>query len=292
MNRIELPCLCLLLALAGCAQAPADDEVLHQRRSAYNTIVVTDEGDGMRALRFGRDGVRQSVVRPGDPDHLELDYLRAMIVGVAVVENPKRVLVVGLGGGSLPMFLHKHYPKAVIDAVDIDPGVVEVAREYFGFKEDERLKAHVADGRRFIEQCREPYDLIFLDAFSADNIPYTLTTRQFLEAVRKAVKPGGAVLANIWSPSANPLHDDMIRTYQEVFAELYMFDVRGAGNEILVTLPQPRAIDPQKLAWRAGSICRRKQFRFDLGDVVAYGFRREDDEHPGAGVLLDEDAPE
>ncbi len=287
MTRLRLAIVGLVALWAGCSRAPAADSVLYEKQSAFNTIVVTENAEGLRELRFGRNGVRQSVVKVGDPDHLELSYARAMMVGLSVVEQPSRVLVVGLGGGSIPSFLHKHYPKTVIDAVDIDPGVVEVAKRFFGFREDATLRAHVADGRRFIEDCRQPYDLIFLDAFSADSIPYSLATREFLTSVRQALRPGGIVVANIWSASSNPLHDAMVRTYQEVFGELYIVDVQNAGNEILLGLPEKRALVPRNLAERAAEISQSKGFRFKLGDVVTYGFRPEAEKDPAARVLLD-----
>jgi spermidine synthase len=75
-----------------------------------------------------------------------------MPVALAAVEKPKRILIVGLGGGSIPNFLHKYYPNTHIDVVDIDPLVVKVAKEYLGFREDKTLRVHVADGRAFIEK--------------------------------------------------------------------------------------------------------------------------------------------
>src|SRR5574341_387446 len=175
------------IALAGLAQV--DQTVLYEKASAYNRIVVTEEKGGVRTLRFGKDGVRQSVVKPGDPDYLDLPYVKVMLVGLALSEESRRFLIVGLGGGTLPMFLRKHYPDAVIDAVDIDPDVVDVAKRFFGFREDRLMNAHVTDGRRFVEQTRQPYDVIFLDAFGASNIPPHLTTQEFLGAVRRAVTP-------------------------------------------------------------------------------------------------------
>src|SRR3990172_5857273 len=159
-----------LVALA--ALAHAGETVLYEKASAYSTIVVTEEEHGLRTLRFGRGGPRQSVVKLGDPDYLALPYARVALVGLAMCEEPRRILVVGLGGGTLPSFLRKHYPDAVIDAVEIDPEVVDVARKFFGFREDARMQAHVGDGRNFIENVRPPgYDIIFLDAFGTDSVP-------------------------------------------------------------------------------------------------------------------------
>jgi spermidine synthase len=282
----------LAAALASCVRVAADQEVLYEKDSPYNTLVVTEDDEGLRTLWFEKHGARQSVVKVGDPDHLELPYAKAMPVGLAFVDNPERILIVGLGGGTVPGFLHKHYPRATIDVVDIDPDVVHVAKRFFGFREDATMHAHVADGRRFIEDCRNPYDLIFLDAFGSENIPYHLATREFLQSVRRALRPKGVAVGNLWSRWSNPLYDSMVRTYQEVFDDLYIFDVQGAGNMILVALPRKQPIDQHALARRAARISRQRHFPYDLGDVVTYGYQHAEEKNPDARVLLDKDKPE
>ena len=167
MIHRRLPSLASLAIVVLSVTVAAAQKVLYEKESPYNTVVVTEDEEGLRTLWFERYGVRQSVVKVGDPDHLELAYARVMPVGLAVVEKPKRMLIVGLGGGTVPSFLHKHYPKTTIDVVDIDPVVVDVAKKFFAFREDDTLHAYVADGRRFIEKCKNPYDIIFLDAFGS-----------------------------------------------------------------------------------------------------------------------------
>jgi len=286
MTKCHLLCG-VLATLATWLCACADEKVIFEKPSPYNLIVVTEDEQGLRTLRFERHGVRQSVVKVGDPDHLELPYARAMFMGLAFCDTPGRVLIVGLGGGTLPGFLHKHYPETLIDVVDIDPGVVEAAKLFFGFREDRTLRAHVADGRRFIEQSRTPYDIIFLDAFGAENIPYHLATQEFLRSVRRALSPRGIVVANVWSRGSNMLYDSMVRTYQEVFEELYVFQVKDAGNEILVALPRRYDISREALAERARAISTRKQFRFDLGEVASYGYSHLMEKNLRGDVLRD-----
>ncbi len=277
-----------LVALAALART--DRTVLHEKTSAYNTIVVTDEGNGLRALRFGRSGVRQSVVKLGDPDHLALPYTPVALVGLALSGEPSRFLIVGLGGGTLPMFLRKHYPNTTIDVVDIDPEVVAVAKKFFGFREDRLMKASVGDGRRFIEKSRQPYDVIFLDAFGANSVPAHLTTLEFLQAVRRAVTPGGVVVGNLWGRIANPLYDEMVRTYQEVFDELLILDVRGAGNKILLALPRKQPLNPDELTQMASRVSAARRLPFDLGDPVKHGFQEARAKNQQERVLLDRDA--
>lgn len=281
----------LVAVLALCVLALADQKVLYKKDSPYNTIVVTEDGRGLRTLSFEEHGARQSVVKVGDPDHIELPYARAMVVGLAFVRQPRRMLVVGLGGGTIPSFLHEHYPRATIDVVDIDPDVVAVAKKFFGFREDATMHAHVADGRRFIEECRDPYDIIFLDAFGSENIPYHLTTRQFLQAVRRALAPKGIAVGNIWSRSSNPLYDSMVRTYQDAFDELYILDVEDCGNKILIASPRKQRIGRDELARRARWIFEQRHFRFDMGELVTYGYRYAEETNLRGRVLTDPKQP-
>lgn len=266
--------------------ACAADTLLHEQPSMFGTIVVTEDENGVRTLRFGRAGPRQSVVKPGDPDFLALQYTRSAFVGLALADKPRRMLVVGVGGGTLPMFLRKHYPEAAIDAVDIDPQVIEVARKFLGFREDATLRAHAADGRAFIEAVREPYDIIFLDAFSSSELPAHLTTQEFLRAVRRALAPSGVVVGNIWDRYANRLYDSMLRTYQDVFDELYILAVPAAGNKILLALPRALKLSEQEIESRAREVAADRKFQFDLGEAATYGFVHLR-ERNGGSVLRD-----
>ena len=119
------------------------EKVLVTRHSAYQTILITEDRAGLRTLRFGSEGAFQSVVKLGDPRHLELSYARVLPACLAFNQNPHRVLIVGLGGGTLPRFFHSHFPEMMIDVVEIDQGAVDVAKEHCGFEEDARMRVHV-----------------------------------------------------------------------------------------------------------------------------------------------------
>ena len=278
----------LLTLLSLLNIAPAKERILYDKASRYNTIRVVENDRGLRTLQFRKHGARQSVAKVDDPDHVELAYARVMPIGLAFVEQPKRVLIVGLGGATIPRFLHKHYPRTMIDVVEIDPDVVYVAKRFFGFREDSTMHAHAEDGRRFIERCQNPYDIIFLDAFDADSIPYSLATREFLVAAREALAPKGIVVANVWSSSSNPLYDSMVRTYQDVFDQLHVVDVSGVGNKILIALPTKRKLDRDDVLRTASRISKQKHFRFDMGDLAAPGLRLDEKKNSRGRVLTDD----
>jgi spermidine synthase len=289
MFRRKFLLLGVLAVLSLVVVSSAEDKVLYEKQSDFNYIIVSENEKGLRTLWFDdMGGAMQSVVKPGDPDEIVLGYAKVMPLGLTVIEEPKRVLIVGLGGGTLPMFLRKHYPKMQIDIVDIDPAVVEVAKKYFGFKEDDNMKAYVKDGRKFIEENKDPYDIIFLDAFGADNIPYDLATKEFLQGVRKAVGPKGIVIANIWDTAYNKLFDSMVRTYQDVFDDVYTVAVKhGSGNVIVLALPRKEELKKDFLVQQAKKIEKDKKYPMALNEFIADGYKHEIEKDPKGVVLLD-----
>ncbi len=294
MNRRKISLLLGLLVAVACGKASSEEKILYKKASPYTTIVVVEDEQGLRTLRFGADdntAASQSIVKVGDPDHIVCEYAQVMPVALTLVKDPKRVLIIGLGGGTIPGLLRKHYPQMTIDVVDIDPDVVEVAKKFFGFHEDAAMHAYVEDGRRFIEKCKQPYDIIFLDAFGPDNIPYDLATKEFLVSVRRAVGPEGVVASNVWSSASNSLHDAMLRTYQEVFDDLYVVRARTRANEIFLALPRKTPLERAELAQRATKLSKETGFRFDIGGYVTDGFRHADLKDPQERVLLDKDKP-
>lgn len=279
----------LIVLLAVAAGTQAAEKVLYDKKSAFNQIIVTEDDAGLRVLRFEQGGARQTIVKPGDPDYLGFAYTPVAFSGLALADNPQRFLVVGVGGGTMPMFLRRRYPQATIDAVEIDPDVLHVAKEFFGLREDERLRTHAADGRQFIENAKEPYDVIFLDAFGTRNVPPTLTTIEFLTAVKRAVKRGGVVIGNIWGPYSNPLYDSMVRTYQEVFDDLYMLEVGGTSNRILLALPRKQLMRRGDYVRIVSQYGRQNKFPFDLGELSNHGFSHLTRKIPEGRVLRDAD---
>jgi spermidine synthase len=285
--------LLLALILAGCAAStpvrPAGSYDIYIGKGLFGDIVVSENAKGLRTLEFERGAGRHSVVKPGDPGHLELEYARIALVSLALsAQPPARMLVVGLGGGTLPTLLRAAYPDARIDVSEIDPAVVSVAERYFGFVQDDRLRVHVGDGRLFIERA-EPssYDLIFLDAFDAKAVPRHLTTREFLGAVRAALRPDGVVVANIWGPRANTVYYPMLATFRSVFDELYLVIAQNDVNVMTFALPRSMRLSREQLVVRARALMRRPILRYDLGEMVEKGWIDAVAESAGGTVLRD-----
>ncbi len=288
-SRTWLTSLMVLCLLALACQAGAAERVIFEKPSPYSTVYVSENQDGMRILRFERYGARQSVVKLGHPEHLELPYARVIPLAFAFVDRPRSALVIGLGGGTIPSFLRKSYPDMKIDAVDIDPVVVEVAKSHFGFREDELMKAHVADGRQFVEQSKERYDLVFLDGFGTDSVPAHLTTREFLTAVKNILTPRGIVVGNLWGRDANRLYDAMVMTYRDVFQEIRIVDVLGSGNKLLFASALKTGLTDRQIVTRAHEVTRKFRLADELGELAEQQMRPPGEDGQSGKILTDAD---
>ena len=228
----------LPLALLLCAAPALAQKLVHSERSLYREVLVYEDNDErcMCFVRNCRVG-RQSCLNLKKPREFALNYTHMAMGGLLFTGSaaPKRLLVIGLGGGTIPTALRELLPEAEIDTVEIDPAVTQVARRYFGFKDDAKMKVHEVDGRVYVKRAiREgkKYDAILLDAFDHEYIPEHLLTREYLEEVKSLLAPGGVLVGNTFSSSRLYSHEST--TYAAVFGTFY--NLKGA-NRVIVARP-------------------------------------------------------
>jgi spermidine synthase len=161
-------------------------------------MVEVIELRGTRQLHFGT-GAIQSAMRINRPWDLELAYTRAMMSYLLFVPEPENVLMIGLGGGSLAKFIRKHRPQTRITAVEISPQVVAAARSHFELPEnDDTLDVIIGDGTDYVFNHPASADVILLDGFDAGCQVETLATLAFYKACKRALKPNGVLVVNLW----------------------------------------------------------------------------------------------
>jgi hypothetical protein len=152
--------------------------------------------------------------------------------------------------------------------------VVAVAKKFFDVREDERLRIHLGDARSFVEESAPGrYDLILVDAYGAHSAPAHLTTREFSLALRRAIAAEGVVIGNLWRRPFNDRYDSMVLTYVSAFEQVFVLDVAGDVNSIVLALPRKTAIDREGLADMAGNVARARQFRVNLADLVRQAYQ-------------------
>jgi len=151
-----------------------------------------------------------------DKSYLCCEPHKAMVAGLALLRNPEllletplALLVVGLAGDSLSLFVHDHFPKTYIDAVEIDPSMLEVASRWFGFFQSDRMKVHIADGLDYItslagREGRPRYNVVMFDVDSKDPTlgmscpPAAFVDQPFLQKVKSILTPEGGEYLLCW----------------------------------------------------------------------------------------------
>ena len=234
MRHTRLAARVAVLALAAATPLSAQT-ILHNEKSAFEDIVVY-ESRGERCMKFGSVQApgRQTCQLPARPEELLFDYTRMMMASLYLRPDPRRILVIGLGGGSLPMALARVVPQARIDVVEIDPSVARVAERFFGFRTGPSMRVDVADGRAFVQAAArrgDRYDIVMLDAFDETYIPRHLSTVEFIREVRSILRPDGVLAANTFASSGSYANESA--TYAEVFGAFY--NLRSANRVVLAS---------------------------------------------------------
>jgi spermidine synthase len=234
---------------------------MYERTSDFHRVSVTDN-NGVRLLKFERN--QQSSMRIDDPYETDIEYVAYFHLTLALKPDARRVLVIGLGGGSLVKRMWRDYPELTIDAVEIDPEVAEVAHELFEVPRDEpRVHVHVGDGRDYLQGSDTTYDIIVVDAFDDDHIPAHLLTEEFMRELRDHLAEDGAIAYNVigsvhgdHSKAFRSLH----RTASNVWRRIWVFPVglQASGPILLafgcniVMLATDADVDADELLRRIG----------------------------------------
>lgn len=259
----------LLAATKNISADPPGPRVVHTELTPHGYLFVVEE-DGLRILRFGEaDAADQSMIDPGDPEAVPMDYIRVALVGLAFLERaPRRVLMIGLGGGSYTNFLWRKYPKARIEVVEINEAVVRVARRYFDVPQDERYQIHLADGRAWIEKSKSKYDLVFVDAYGdADDIPQGLADAGFFRLVRQHLAPGGVAVVNL--SLERKRERTVSRRFEKVFGRAAGFST-PEDNFVVVGRKDGTVPAIAALAKRASEIMVKRKIGIDLCEIATW----------------------
>lgn len=242
--------LCLLVSVIAAWKIPDDKNdsvkgLLTVRQSAYAEIRVADISNTRHMII---DGATHTFVNLSNWGSL-LGYVPVMHLNNLIFENPGKLLLIGLGGGSLVKSFYNAGWE--IDAVEIDPVVTELAFKYFGLEQSEGNIFH-ADGRQFLKYNDKKYDLIILDAYGSGHIPFHLVTEESFALIKSRLNKGGVVAVNIFSVGwRDEIVNSIAKTVNTQFKEVIALPVARQPDELgnLVMLASDRKIDfsPNKL---------------------------------------------
>jgi spermidine synthase len=208
--------------------------IVHRSQDRFGIIEIVED-DLTRSLHFG-NAVRQSAMDLHRPEYLVLTYTRAMMSALLLQPTPRKILLIGLGGGSLAKFLLHHFPQCRIDAVEHREQIAKLAHGYFLLPEDPRLHVHIADGNAFVQQMQvslsDRYDLILVDAYDGAGMADDMGQAPFLSACRALLTSDGLLVINLWG-NDRPRYTHVRRRLRQCFdANPLLLPAEGTTNVI------------------------------------------------------------
>jgi spermidine synthase len=220
----------LLIAATGSGAlgiSPAG-QVVYQTQTPYQELEVVDSGD-TRTLYL--DGQRHSAMDKTDPTRLVFDYTRYFHISMLMTDDVDRVLFIGGGGFSGPKRFAEEY-DATVDVVEIDPVVIDVAKRYFEVEESDQLNVYNMDGRQYLRETNKTYDVIVLDAYKQDKVPFQLTTQEFMALTNDRLDEDGVLVSNLISAPSGPaskFYRAEYKTISQEYPQVYSFPTVGGS---------------------------------------------------------------
>ena len=205
--------------------------VREARDTRYHRLFVMDD-ENSRYLRF--DSSFQSGMYLDDPVRTRFSYSDYLHLGLAYNPNAKRILIVGLGGGSTQKRLFRDFKDVEITTVELDPEVVSTAYKWFKLPRSPRVVVEVDDGRRFLQRHDDRYDVIMVDAFYSDGVPFHLTTLEFVELMKERLTPGGVIATNVIGAitgGSSQITRALWKTYGAVFPTVELHPVYEGSSD-------------------------------------------------------------
>ncbi len=256
----------------------------------YNNVYINKAGPMLSMTTRVRNEINyHSIVDLKDPDDMPVPYTRIMPAALLYPPATARILMVGLGGGSISTYLGRAMPDVQIDVVELDPGVVAAGKKYFGLRETDKVHFIEADGRVYLNRNKELYDLILLDAYRELGVPFHLLTREFYQLVKARLAPGGAMASNV---SGNTLlFRSTLATLRAVFPTVDVYPDWKQPDEaqaVVVASPSARP-GADVLMQRAAALQAQHHFRYPPSEFI--GKRVVDGDTGDVAVLTDDFAP-
>lgn len=203
----------------------------HKAVCEQGTVDVS-ERDGVRYLHLGSDTV-QSAMRVNAPNDLELAYTRAMIGFLLFHPEPRNILMIGLGGGSVTKFVYHKLPAVKIHVVEISSQVVAAARSHFFVPEsDPRLQIEVGDGVDYVRNHVASCDVLMVDGYDDRSLVESLASQSFYDECSKALTPDGVLVVNLWG--SDKLFDVYFSRIEASFNGLVLSMPAGRKSNIIV----------------------------------------------------------
>ncbi|MGI8505478.1 MAG: spermidine synthase [Solirubrobacteraceae bacterium] len=213
-------------------------KVIFETETPYQYARVVQFRDGVRWLQLNEGVSVHSLYRPGS--FLTGGYWDDFLVLPFATSSgpPRRIAILGDAAGTVARAYGHYFGATRVDAVELDGELSRIGKRYFALR-GRNLHLYTADARPWLQASHARYDAIFLDAYRQPYIPFYLLTREFFDAVRRHLNPGGVFIINAGHlPGSDALEKVVSATLRAAFP-IVLRDRFSATNSLLLASRRP-----------------------------------------------------
>jgi len=266
-----------VLALSINSLSSSSRNIIYSKDGFYTNLRIVDLTlDDRPARVFLQDSSFASGMYL-DGDDLAFEYLRYYELYKLTMEDLENVYIIGAGTYSLPKAFVNENDRVIVDVVDIEPGLEELAKKYFDLPDNDRIVTHITDGRRYLYDSDKSYDVIFGDVyFSLYSIPSQFTTVEFFELARSKMSDEGMIVINVIG-SLDEKKNEFLLSEMKTFAEVFPNNLFFATEDLVSEGPQNFVFVGSRSEKNLKDLWSDSQFDSLAGDLLEISDEKLDD---------------
>ena len=241
---------------------PAANHTLFYQYDEYGPVKVIDDGNHRR-LSFGADDFQSCMVKEA-PLQLQFDYLRAMALATLLqssthpnATSPNKVLLLGLGAGSLARFLHAYFPAMQVSVVELRQLVITVASRFFELPDSPRLEVIQDNATDFLAYDNNHYAIVMSDIYTEEGVDHAQLSVGYINACKARLKPNGWLVLNCWYEHKG--RAPLAQALRQAFSQLYCCHTQS-GNWVIFASNASKPIDTKALINEAKNLSTQAGF--------------------------------
>lgn len=244
-------------------------ELIYSCHTDFQTIEVSQNAE-LRLLRTDHRAVQSALLRK-QPSQLVLPYMQAMMTALLFQPAPQQILLFGLGGGDIVRQLHYQLPKSHITAVEIDPIIAEVSRDYFALPDSDKVTIQIDDAAHFLHLNDQHYEIMMIDIYGGEAVPDLLQSEHFYQRCYQQLDDGGMLALNLITSDADKFRQILWLLRQQFNRSTLCLTVPGHLNIIIFAFKQrPTELNQAALLNSAEQL--KQKFGLDLDEWITQLF--------------------
>ncbi|MEJ2246132.1 MAG: fused MFS/spermidine synthase [Acidobacteriota bacterium] len=239
------------------------NKTLCRTRGLDQDLIITRKGNWVTL--WSAAGIRHTVLNSAAPHLPGLEYARNMLAALAFCPHAQSCLVLGLGGGSIPRMLLKASPQIEVEAVEIDPAVVDLAAKYFDIHALPRFTVHQEDAAGFLRRCTSQYGVIVVDTYLGEQFSDQCSTQEFMKDAGRSLLADGVIIVN-WLSGNTQKRDDLLNVIKSTIGPVWKLP--GLKSRNVLYFAASGKITRPAIVSTAKKIQAEIPFENSLGQVV------------------------